>query len=86
MNYRVYVLKNSQDSFYIGVSEDVEKRLQQHNTWLSKWTRHRGPWSLAWTSEAMSLTDGRKLENLLKRQKGGVGFYQRTGLRRETGS
>jgi len=30
----------------------------------------------------MSLSDARKLENLLKRQKGGDGFYKITGLSR----
>jgi hypothetical protein len=33
-------------------------------------------------SEEMNLSDGRKLELLLKRQKGGDGFYRMTGLAR----
>lgn len=31
----------------------------------------------------MSLTEARKLENILKRQKGGVGFFKITGLVRD---
>gem|GEM_PF-6942650 len=34
----------------------------------------------------MSITDARRLETLLKRQKGGQGFYNLTGLERESGS
>ena len=33
-------------------------------------------------SELLALTDARKLENLLKRQKGGAGFYTLTALPR----
>ncbi len=34
----------------------------------------------------MSISDARKLENLLKRQKGGDGFYRMTGLKCSSGS
>ena len=84
--YRVYVIQNPDGKFYIGMSEDVEERLTQHNSGVSKWTKHRGPWTLRWTSEAISITEARKLENFLKRQKGGDGFYNHTGLARSSGS
>ncbi len=84
--YRVYVIQNPQGKFYIGLSEDVETRLQQHNEGISKWTKGKGPWVLRWTSEAMSISDARKLENFLKRQKGGDGFYRATGLAHSSGS
>ena len=77
--YQVYVIRNTAGKFYIGLSENVQIRLQQHNQGISKWTRHRGPWWLVWTSESLSLSDARKLENRLKRQKGGVGFKFLTG-------
>jgi putative endonuclease len=79
-NYRVYVLQNPENKFYIGLSENPANRLLQHNSGVSQWTRNRGPWRLVWQSESMTLTDARKLENQLKRQKGGRGFYQLTGL------
>jgi putative endonuclease len=78
--YRVYVLQNPARKFYIGVSDDVERGLQQHNADQSQWTKRKGPWHLAWTSGATSLSEARKLENLLKRQKGGSGFYRITGI------
>jgi predicted GIY-YIG superfamily endonuclease len=80
--YQVYVIQNPHDRFYIGLSKDVRIRLAQHNDGKSTWTRHRGPWSLVWTSAPMSLTQARKLEIEMKRQKGGIGFYQLTGLQR----
>ena len=84
--YRVYVIENPSGKFYIGLSENVAVRLDQHNSGVSRWTRDRGPWKLIWQSECMSLGDARKFENLLKRQKGGRGFYQLTGLPLKPGS
>ena len=85
-SYQVYVLQNAEGRFYIGLTQEVGVRLQQHNTGVSNWTRFRGPWSLVWTSPLLSLTEARKLENHLKRQKGGRGFYLATGLVRSSGS
>ncbi|GEP43349.1 GIY-YIG nuclease family protein [Brevifollis gellanilyticus] len=84
--YFVYVIQNDGGRFYIGLSDDVERRLVDHNSGVSTWTRHRGPWKLVWTSAPMSLTDARKVENLLKAQKGGDGFYRLTGLIRQNRS
>ena len=80
--YRVYIIQNASGRRYIGLSENVEARLAQHNDGMSKWTKGKGPWSLVWTSEAMSLSEARKLENHLKRQGRGSGFYALTGLPR----
>ena len=77
---RVYLIRNPQGRLYIGLSEDVGVRLEQHNAGISKWTKAKGPWSLIWTSEAMSLGEARKLENHLKRQKGGNGLWKFIGL------
>ena len=84
--YQVYVIQNPTGTFYIGLSEDVQIRLQQHNSGVSQWTRHRGPWKLVWTSQRLPISEARKLENFLKRQKRGDGFYRTTGLLRSSGS
>ena len=78
--YRVYVLQNQEGRYYIGLSEDIMVRLAQHNAGESKWTAKYRPWRLAWQSEEQDLSSARRLENLLKRQKGGQGFYKLTGL------
>ena len=80
--YRVYVIQNREGKFYIGLSDDVGCRINQHNVGDSRWTRGKGPWTLIWQSEEMNLSDARKLELLLKRQKGGDGFYRLIGLSR----
>ena len=82
VHYQVYVLQNREGRRYIGLSDNIAHRLDQHNLGVSKWTAKFRPWKLAWTSEQMSLTDARKLENRLKRAKGGNQFYAITGLTR----
>ena len=72
--YQVYTLLNPEGRRYIGLTEDVEHRLAQHNQGVSKWTKGRGPWRLEWTSTPRTLGEARKLENQMKRQKGGRGL------------
>jgi len=78
--YFVYVLRNAANRLYIGLTDDVARRLQQHNAGISQWTRGKGPWQLIWNSAPCVLSEARKLENLLKRQKGGKGLYRITGM------
>ncbi len=62
LQYQVYVLKNLTDRLYIGVTKSVAIRVTQHNA------------GSIWTSQSMSLGDARRLENVMKRQKGGDGL------------
>ena len=79
--YWVYVLRSdTRRCFYIGLSEDSDVRLVEHNAGLSKWTQGKGPWRKIWQRKFDSLSKARKFENLLKRQRGGSGFYQLTGI------
>jgi putative endonuclease len=86
MFYRVYLLQNAAGLRYIGISNDVTRRLRDHNTGKSRWTKSRGPWTLVWQSRPLSLSETRKLENLLKRQKGGDGLEPLLALWGESGS
>jgi putative endonuclease len=82
--YWVYVLRSkTRRCFYVGVSENPEARLTEHNAGISTWTRGKGPWEKVWQREFVALSEARKFENLLKRQKGGKGFYALTGLQPE---
>ena len=83
MDYFAYVLRNGVGRSYIGVSSDPVRRLAQHNAGESTWTARHRPWSLEWSSRALSLSAARRLENQLKAQKGGAGLAT---LLREFGS
>ncbi len=84
--YRVYVLRNAEGRRYIGVTDDVDRRLAQHNQGVSEWTRGKGPWDLEWSSTPRSLGDARALENLMKRQKGGSGLDRLLRIHGSSGS
>jgi len=73
MIYRVYVIQNRAEKVYTGLS-DVERRITQHNIGMSKWGHGKGPWKLVWQSADKNLSDARKLELLLKRQREAMDF------------
>jgi putative endonuclease len=81
-SYRVYVLRNPKGSSCIGFSEDVDVRVKKHNLGMSRSTRSKGPWKIVWQSDDLALPAARALELELKKQKGGNGFYKKTGLQR----
>ena len=41
--YWVYILRNPAAKFYIGLTDDVARRLNDHNSGQSKWTRKFAP-------------------------------------------
>ena len=82
----VYIIENTAGCWYIGCTTDLDQRLMDHNTGISTWTRYRGPWTLVWHREVSTISEARKLENMLKRQGRGEGFYRITGLSRDIGS
>jgi len=80
--YFVYVLWSASGRrFYIGISEDPETRLQQHNDGRSRWTSRYCPWKLVWKEKHEDYHSARRRELQLKKQKGGQGFFVETGLR-----
>ena len=86
MTWQVYIIRNEGGRRYIGLSEDVERRLGQHNAGVSKWTAGRGPWRIEWRSAGLGLGEARKLENRMKRQKGGRGLERLMEQHGERGS
>ena len=82
----VYVIQNPEGKFYVGMTTDLKQRLENHNSGVSNWTKHRGPWQLIWSQRCESVSEARKLENKLKRQGRGMGFYRMIGLPPPSGS
>ena|SRR5271170_120880 len=79
--YFVHVLwSSSARKFYIGISKDVDTRVAQHNDGVSKWSSKYGPWRLVHPETHPDFRSARIRENYLKRQRGGRGFYQATGI------
>src|SRR5579859_1335259 len=79
--FYVYVLWSSSGArFYIGISEDPEKRLNQHNLSRRGWSARHAPWELVYSERHNDYSMARRREMLLKAQKRGDGFYNITGL------
>jgi len=74
MNYSVYVLLNPQGKIYIGQTQNLAKRLTEHNdpnclsTLHTK--RHPGPWRLVHTETFSARADAMAREKTLKSGQG----------------
>jgi putative endonuclease len=63
----VYVLQSLADStFYTGMTESLDRRLEEHNSGKSKFTSGHMPWKLIYFEEVMDFIEGRKREKYLK--------------------
>ena len=84
-DYWIHVLRNSTGRHYIGASDDVFRRLVRHNSGASRWARSKRSVGPIWPGESMPSGVAHKPGMLLKRQKGGGGFYRITELERPAG-
>jgi predicted GIY-YIG superfamily endonuclease len=63
----VYILRCRDGSLYTGITTDVPRRLQQHQTGqASKYTRARLPVTLSWTRQVHSWSQALKEEHHIK--------------------
>jgi putative endonuclease len=66
--YYVYVIQSEKDgSTYIGYTEDLVRRIKEHNQGKTKSIKHKIPYKLIHTEEFNSKTEARKRELKLKR-------------------
>jgi putative endonuclease len=64
----VYILKCKDDTLYIGSTNDLERRLHQHNHLKSgaHYTKIRRPVTLVYSKKLKNLSSARKKEHILK--------------------
>ena len=75
--YYTYILQSDQDgTYYIGYTSDLERRISDHNSGLSRYTSQNTPWRLVYFEAFESKTLAIKRERFLKKQKS-KDFYQR---------
>ena len=71
--YIVYILQNSQGFLYKGHTNNLERRLKEHNLSKSKhhtYTRKRGPWKLVYKEEFATRSEAMKREKYFKTTQG----------------
>ncbi|HLD77845.1 MAG TPA: GIY-YIG nuclease family protein [archaeon] len=67
-SYFCYILRCSDGSFYVGVTDDPSRRLREHNQGkAAKYTFSRRPVRLAWVETHADPNAARKRERQLKR-------------------
>lgn len=69
--YYVYVLHNKARNFiYIGYSENLKQRLEEHNSGKSKSTKHYIPLELIHYEAYRNIKDAKRREEYLKTNRG----------------
>ncbi len=68
MGWFVYILECADGTYYTGVTDDVEKRLEAHRQGRgAKYTRGRGPLRLAYLESCPNRSEAQKREASIKR-------------------
>ena len=68
--YTVYILKSeSIDRYYVGYTNDLERRLTEHNRKKGKYTDSGIPWKLVHSEIYSSKKEAMEREKFIKRQK-----------------
>jgi putative endonuclease len=66
--YYLYILQSLKDSgYYIGITDNLEKRLHEHNSGKTKSTKSRIPFILKYKESYQTKTEARKREIVLKK-------------------
>lgn len=79
--YYTYVIQSQKSKYwYTGSTNDLRKRLNQHNKGKSTWTKDDVPWDLIYYEACLNEEDARSREKYLK---SGIGKrYLKNRLRR----
>ena len=65
--YYVYVIRSvNKGILYIGQTEDINKRVKEHNEGLlGRFTKNKGPWELVYQESYMTRSEAMKREKYL---------------------
>ena len=73
--YTVYILKSiSKERYYIGYTENLERRLKDHNSGRTKSTKAYVPWQVVYKEEHNSKSEAYIREQEIKSFKSGIKF------------
>jgi len=81
MAWSVYILQSERDSgYYIGCTNNLERRLEEHNSGLTKSLRYRTPIRVMYVEVYTKQREAYAREKQIKKYKGGVAFKKLIGL------
>ena len=71
--YFVYIIRCAEGRYYIGSTEDIEKRVAQHNSKQYKgWTNRFNEWKLVYSESFSTRREALIREREIKKMKGGL--------------
>ena len=66
--FYIYVIKSKKDSsIYIGYTNDLRRRIKEHNSGESKYTKSKFPYELVYYESYKDIADAKYRENNLKK-------------------
>jgi putative endonuclease len=75
--YWMYILySDTLNKFYIGSTNNLQRRLHEHNIGKSTYTKKGKPWRLILSEQYDTRNDAWKREMVIKSYKGGIQFKQ----------
>ena len=74
MSFTVYILRSEEGKYYIGHTNNIERRLTEHRNGISTWSRKYKGWKLLRKEEYETRSEAMKREKYLKSFKGGNGL------------
>ncbi len=73
--YWVYIIRSLRDNkHYIGYTNNLDRRLQEHNRGKSESVKHRGPFILVHCEKYLTKIEAVRREKQIKSYKGGEAF------------
>ena len=67
----LYILKSLKDrKYYVGITSNLNARLEYHNKGMVKSTRNRKPFDIIYNEKHVTMSEARKREKYLKSYKG----------------
>ncbi len=67
-----YVLENTSRRFYVGHTDNLDRRLDEHNSpekIATKFTHKNGPWHIVWSESHTTRSEAMKRERFIKSMK-----------------
>jgi putative endonuclease len=66
-NYFVYILASDSGTLYIGITSDLERRIQEHKQWLLEWfSKKYGCYKLIYIEQTSDITGAIEREKQVK--------------------
>jgi len=76
--YYVYVLVSTRTKWtYVGYTNNLRRRFEEHREGRSTYTSHRGPWRLAYYEAYASKADAMEREKMLKLRANALGTLRK---------